>query len=122
MQESKAEQMWQDGNTLFKQASMTLSSAPTMQERIDVCKRSKRSMTLFLHSFLTAHGVSYEENLTIDVLMERCSEVDPKFKEVVMDQINCRFEELTSECCTNERKLATCLKVTREILNLCRIE
>jgi hypothetical protein len=98
MKASRAEEMWHHGHTLFKKASMTLSSAPTIEERKDVCKRSKRSMKLFLQSFLTAHDVPFQENQTIDTLIQRCSEVDSRFKEVVMDEINCRFEELTSEC------------------------
>lgn len=84
---------------------------------LETCMNCKLSMRQFLSAYLIDHGVEPGELQTIHLLMEKCKKVDTGFKNLDMGAIDCKYEELNDDHCTDPVHLQACLDTVKNIQN-----
>ena len=115
MKSKSASQIWNEAQDKLNAAKESLKSNPSPLDKIKVCQLSKEAMSGFLESYLLDHRVPEKPFTNIVVRAEQCSHLDKRFKRLNLSEVNCRFEQVTKDHCTNLTKLRKCVKVAQNI-------
>lgn len=73
-----------------------------------VCKNSQHAIENNLKGYLTLRGFETHEHETLESLLDRCKALEPKFKNVHFDPIDCRAHTIDTTYCTNVKKVSSC--------------
>lgn len=115
MKSKSANQIWNEAYDKLNHAHLSLNSNPSTSEKLKICQLSKEAMSGFLHSYLLDHHVAEKPFTNIAIRAEQCAHLDKRFKKLDLSEVNCRFEQVTKDHCTNMDKLKKCVKVAQNI-------
>jgi HEPN domain-containing protein len=73
-----------------------------------VCKNSQYAIENNLKGYLTHRGFETHESETLEHLLDRCKALEPKFKNVHLNFIDCKAFKIDSTYCEDVKKVASC--------------
>ncbi len=79
------------------------------------CMNCKIAMRQYLTAYLIDHGIDPGEYQTIHLLLEKCKKIDHGFDNLDMSAIDCRYERLNEDYCTDSTHLSDCVDTVRSI-------
>jgi len=88
-----------------------------------ICQRAKHSVGKLLSSFILSKGGSLgeDDDLTPSILLEKCTEIDPAFKNIPISTLNVcnkdNYEDRAVYCLSPEKALS-CLQVANQLREL----
>ena len=95
--------------TKFEQAAQHLEAAKNELNRpaedvvpFMVCRSARHAISNYLHGFILHHGIEFDEEVTVATLLEKCREIDNKFKDFDLsaitfskdDEYSAEFDEM----------------------------
>ena len=115
MKSKSAHLIWNEAHEKLNFAQESMKSNPSTSEKIKICQLSKQAMSEFLQSYLIDHRVPEKPLSNIAIQAEQCASLDKRFRRLNLSEVNCRYEQVTQEHCTNMNKLRKCLKVAHNV-------
>jgi HEPN domain-containing protein len=73
-----------------------------------VCKSSQHAIENYLKGYLSQRGFKTSENETMEGLLNRCKSLDPKFKPVNLEAIECKAHKIDSKYCQSVKRVTAC--------------
>lgn len=117
----------EEGYNYIKKAEENLDSAQDAlfkpQEDIVsfvVCKNSQYAILNYLRGFLERKGFETHDHETIRGLFKRCRNIEPRFNQININEIDCRGKEIDDSYCLNLDKLEQCHGVADNLDTLLR--
>lgn len=80
-----------------------------------VCNNSRLAIRILLESYLRKYNITFNSQESLELLMERCIILNPDFKSVNINEINCRHDQNSQNYCEDQHKLDSCLTVAKQI-------
>lgn len=105
-----------NANQRFHEAQQELQKGQSRDSH-GTCMNCKIAMRQYLSAYLIDHGIEPGKFQTIHLLLEKCKQVDIDFEQLDLAAINCRFEQLNDDHCTDEKNLSACVETVRSIKN-----
>ncbi len=87
MYDQKAQTVLVQADQLFKIAQEELSRPEEDVVPYSVCRNSFKSVNKYLLGFLLKHGMDIHASMSLEVLLDRCREIDPKFNRLNLDPL-----------------------------------
>ena len=75
-----------------------------------VCKNSQHAIENNLKGYLTLRGFETHENESLEGLLNRCVSLNPKFKNIDLNAIDCKATKIDSRYCNEVSKVSTCFE------------
>ena len=85
-----------------------------------VCKNSQYAILNYLRGFLERKGFETHDHETIRGLFKRCRNIEPRFNQIKINEIDCRGKEIDDSYCLNLDKLEKCHGVADNLDSLLR--
>ncbi|MCK5814882.1 MAG: HEPN domain-containing protein [Flavobacteriaceae bacterium] len=85
-----------------------------------VCKNSQYAIEAYLKGYIKLSGFETHDNETIEGLLNRCIELDGKFRNIDLNVINCKKFKIDSRYCTDVSKVSSCFDAADSIDTLLR--
>lgn len=85
-----------------------------------VCKNSQYAILNYLRGFLERKGFETHDHETIRGLFTRCRNIEPRFNQININEIDCRGKEIDDSYCLNLNKLEQCHGVADNLDTLLR--
>lgn len=79
-----------------------------------ICHNSRQSIINYLQGFLLKRGVAPAQPVTVIGLLEQCAEIDPRFRNIDISPIHCRFEANEGDYCLGMKAVEGCFKIARQ--------
>lgn len=73
-----------------------------------VCKNSQYAIEAFLKGYLNHRGFVTHDNEHIEGLLNRCIELDGKFRKIDLTILNCKASKIDSRYCSDVEKVSSC--------------
>ena len=106
-------------------ATLGLASEERMKPEEDVvhysiCHNSRLSIRMYLISYLLKHQVQPDNNASIMELLDQCGNIDYRFKDVDISEIECRGSKAdkNDEYCLSLSKVGSCFDAANEVRKL----
>ncbi len=112
---------------LYNQAEIKLHFAAEEQMKPEedlvhysVCHNSRTSIRLYLTSYLLNHDKQVEANSSIMDLIKQCAEIDSRFADINLSEIECRDTKASKnyEYCLSTNKVGGCFAAAKEVRDL----
>ena len=87
MYEQKAQTALIQADELFKNAQEELTRPEEDVVPYSVCRNAFKSVNKYLSVYLLRHGIDIHASMSLDVLLNRCREIDPKFGDLNLDPL-----------------------------------
>ena len=85
MYDQKAKTTLDQADELFLTAQEELSRPEEDVVPYMVCRNAFKSVNKYLTGFLLQHGMEIHASISLEVLLERCREIDARFKDLNLD-------------------------------------
>ncbi len=85
-----------------------------------VCKNSQYAIIAFLKGYLNHRGFATDDDETIEGLANRCIALDPKFKKIDLNVIDCKTFKTDSRYCSDVDKVSSCFDAADNLDTLLR--
>ena len=82
------------------------------------CSSARQSIYNYLHGFLLKHGIEQNETISLVSLLEKCSQLDPKFKTIDLSKMACRTEAHDEHYCTELHTIEYCIDLATQAKQL----
>jgi hypothetical protein len=82
------------------------------------CSSARKSIFNYLHGFLLQHGIEQNEIISLESLLKKCSEIDPKFKAFDLSKMACRTEASDEHYCTEVHTVEYCIGLATQAKKL----
>ena len=109
-------------NDLFKKAGENLRAANDEMYKPEedvvtylVCKNSQYAIVNYLKGFLQFRGFETHENETLQGLLDRCTQLEPRFKNVSFKNIDCKAHVIDSTYCEDVKKVSSCYETADQV-------
>lgn len=73
-----------------------------------VCKNSQGAIENNLKGYLTLRGFETHENESLEGLLNRCISLNPRFKNIDLNVIDCKANKIDSRYCNEVSKVSSC--------------
>ena len=83
-----------------------------------VCFNSRQAIINYLTFFLLSNGIRPEEPSVMANLLAQCRGVDPRFRQLNIENIQCRFDVGEKEYCLSVPQVDECLNIARRASDL----
>lgn len=80
MHDKKAQTTLEQADQLFHTAQEELSRPEEDVVPYMVCRNAFKSVNKYLTGFLLKHGMEIHASMSLELLLDRCREIDPKFE------------------------------------------
>ncbi|MDH3708297.1 MAG: hypothetical protein OER04_00340 [Cyclobacteriaceae bacterium] len=87
MYDQKAQTAIVQADELFQIAQNELSRPEEDVVAYSVCRNAFKSVNKYLSGFLLRHGIDIHASMSLDVLLNRCREIDPRFNKLNLDPL-----------------------------------
>ena len=87
MYEQKAQTAIIQADELFKIAQEELARPEEDVVSYSVCRNAFKSVNKYLSGYLLRHGIDIHASMSLDVLLNRCQEIDAKFSDLNLDPL-----------------------------------
>ena len=87
-----------------------------------VCSNARQSISNYLTGFLMKKEVPLDTMFTIKQLLEKCQEIEPSFKELSFDHMNCSSETHDERYCNDLSKVKECVAFAEKTKKLVESE
>ncbi len=87
MFDQKAQNTLSQANQLYQTAQEELSRPEEDVVAYSVCRNAFKSINKYLSGFLLKHGMDIHASMSLDILLNRCREIDPKFNSLNLDPL-----------------------------------
>ncbi len=75
------------------------------------CSSARQSILNYLNGFLLTKGMEIDTPISLEDLINKCSDIDPKFDQLNLNIIHCRSVDHDFNYCTDLKKIEDCIKV-----------
>jgi hypothetical protein len=83
-----------------------------------ICSNARRAMTKYLLGYLMQKGHSVSATSTPELLLGKCLEINPNFKNINLKAMNCSDEEKGVNFCTDLKKVVNCFHIAEDIKDM----
>jgi len=118
--DKKAEQFFSKGSRKLQEGDQELYKPEEDIVSLVICRSTIGSIENYLKGFLTLRGFDIEEDQTLGDLMERCRMLDPKFRSMKIEEIDCRNVQDPDIHCEEIEKFGACYEVADQLDTLLR--
>lgn len=118
--DKKAEQFFSKGSRKLQEGNQELYKPEEDIVSLVICRSTIGSIENYLKGFLTLRGFDIEEDQTLADLMERCRMLDPKFRSIKIEEIDCRNVQDPDLHCEELEKFGACYEVADQLDTLLR--
>ena len=118
--DKKAEQYFSKGTEKLREGNQELYKPGEDVVSLVICRSAIGSIENYLKGFLTLRGFEIEEDQTLGQLMERCRMLDPKFRSINIEEIDCRNVQDPDLHCEEIEKFGACFEVADKLDSLLR--
>jgi len=118
--DKKAEQFFSKGSRKLQEGDQELYKPEEDIVSLVICRSTIGSIENYLKGFLTLRGFDIEEDQTLGDLMERCRMLDPKFRSIKIEEIDCRNVQDPDIHCEEIEKFGACYEVADQLDTLLR--
>jgi hypothetical protein len=87
MFDQKAQNALIQADQLYQTAQEELSRPEEDVVAYSVCRNAFKSVNKYLSGFLLKHGMDIHASMSLDILLNRCREIDPKFNSLNLDPL-----------------------------------
>jgi HEPN domain-containing protein len=87
MYEQKAQTVIDQAEKMFKNAHEELARPEEDVVPYSVCRNAFKSVNNYLSGYLLKHGIDIHASMSLDMLLNHCREIDPKFNELNLDPL-----------------------------------
>ena len=87
MIEEKVSNTWSQAEELFQSAETEFARPEEDVVPYMVCRNAYKAVDKFLTGYLLKHGIEIHNNMTLEVLLDLCRDIDPKFKDLNLDPL-----------------------------------
>ena len=85
-----------------------------------VCKNSQYAIEAYLKGYIKHCGFTTHDNETMEGLLNRCIELDGKFRKIDLNVIDCKASKIDSRYCTDVSKVSSCFDAADSLDTLLR--
>lgn len=85
-----------------------------------VCKNSQYAIEAYLKGYIKHSGFETHDNETIGGLLNRCIELDGKFRSINLNIIDCKASKIDSRYCNDVSKVSSCFDAADSLDTLLR--
>jgi hypothetical protein len=110
---------------LFEHADELISAAEHELDRAEedvvihlVCNNARLSISHCLIGFLLEKNIPIRPPASIASLQQQCQSIDPRFRELDLDQMACRYQAPGSAYCLEGTQHNACLKAAQQVHDL----
>ena len=75
-----------------------------------VCKNSQNAIESYLRGYLGHKGIALLENESLEKLLNRCKQIDPKFNKIDLHAVTCKDHKIDSRYCSDLEKVSSCFE------------
>ena len=118
--DKKAKEYFSKGSQKLHEADQELYKPEEDVVSLVICRSTIGSIQNYLKGFLTLRGFDIEEDETLADLMERCRMLDPKFRSINIEEIDCRNVQDPDLHCEEIEKFGACYEVADKLDTLLR--
>ena len=113
--------------TLFSEADQLLLAADREMNRSGedvvthlICSSSRQSIANYLMGYLIEKEVRFLYPISLNELLEKCKEIDPRFGQLDFTPIQCRFGMHDKDYCLDIEKVGECFRIAEQTQKLVR--
>ena len=114
---------------LYEHADELISAAEHELDRAEedvvihlVCNNCRLAISHCLVGFLLENNIPIRPPSFIASLQHQCQSIDPRFNDLDLDQMACRYQSPGSAYCLEGTHLNACLKAAQQVRNLVSAE
>ena len=87
-----------------------------------VCKNAQNAVEGYLRGYLEDNDVDSSKLTTIKALYHKCVDLNPKFKELDLEEFSCHSPDKESKYCAEVSKVSNCFRVANNLDSFLRQE
>lgn len=118
MQTHQLEKLLNEAHSLIAKAKTELNRSKEDVVPHLICTNTRKAIANFLSAYLMRSENPVPETADLEVLREACEALDPKFSELNLGAIDCRFDLGDHEFCANISKVKECFELAKQTSNL----
>lgn len=110
--------LYAEANQLLTRAAEEMNRAEEDSVTYVICHNSRQSIANFLKGFLLEKGVTPNPSAGLAALLEQCQNLDPRFQEIDLSGVHCRFDSEPAHHCLNHEEVDGCFHVAQQTQQL----
>jgi len=114
------EELYRDADELLYASEVEMNRAATDMVTHLVCMNSRLAITHYLIGYLLERNISIMSPGSIASLQQQCQDIDPRFHELDLNEIACRYETQGKRYCLEFDKVSYCFKAAEEVRSIVR--
>jgi len=80
-----------------------------------VCSNSRLAIQQLLESYLLNNNITIKKQESLALLLERCVNINPKFKAIDLSEVDCRYNSTNHNYCSSINTVTNCLDIAKQI-------
>lgn len=114
------EELFRDADELLYAAEEEMNRSATDMVTHLICINSRMAITHYLIGYLLERNIPIKSPGSIASLQQQCQSVDPRFHELDLNEIDCRYETQGKRYCLEADKVSYCFKAAEEVRSIIR--
>lgn len=120
--ETKAQELLKNASTKLFEANKELMRPEEDVVSFVICKNAQFAIENYLKGYLFKNGFNADNLQTIEELHKECININPKFKNVDLSEINCKSGKTAEKYCYEVSKVSKCFDVANSLDTLLKEE